>query len=255
MKIAVTGGTGTIGHHVVAQLRARGHEVRSLSRRSTEHPVDLTTGAGLDAALDGVEVVVDASNASTPIAQARATLVDGTHRLLAAEQRTGVGHHVLVSIVGCHDVPMAYYRVKAAQEDVVTQGGVPWTVVAATQFHEFAAGVLGAAARRGVVPLLRVPVQLVAAADAAAVVADVATRAPLRATTTVVGPVAQDMRDVARAWRAATGSRALPVRVPLPGRLGRALRAGGLTDARPDERGTMLFADWLAQDAAGTADR
>src|SRR5690606_30988862 len=111
---------------------------------------------------------------------------------------------------------------------------VPWTIVAATQFHEFAAGVLRAAARRGVVPLLPVPVQLVAAADAGAAVADAATRAPQRATTTLVGPVLQDMRDVARAWRAATASRALPVRVPLPGRLGRTLRAGGLTDAHPD---------------------
>jgi uncharacterized protein YbjT (DUF2867 family) len=252
MRIAVTGGTGTIGRHVVAELAARGHEVRALSRHAEQHPVDLRTGAGLSAALAGVEVVVDASNASSSTQAARATLVDGTRRLLAAERDAGVRHHVLVSIVGCHDVPMAYYGVKVEQEDVVTRGEVPWTIVAATQFHEFVDDLLGTAARRGVVPLLRAPVRLVAAADAAAAVADAATREPLHGTTTVAGPDVQDLRDVARAWRAATGTRALTVRVPLPGRLGRALRAGGLTDPRPDARGTTTFDDWLAaRHAAG----
>ena len=242
----MTGGTGTIGRHVVAELAARGHEVRALSRRSERYPVDLTTGAGLAAALAGVDVVVDASNASSSTKAARATLVDGTRRLLAAEHDAGVGHHVLVSIVGCHDVPMAYYGVKVEQEQVVAAGGVPSTVVAVTQFHEFVATTFGAAARRGVVPLLRAPVQPIAAADAATAVADVATREPLHGTTSVAGPELLDLRDVARSWRSATGSRALPVRVPLPGGLGRVLRAGGLTEARPDVRGTTTFGDWLA---------
>ena len=242
----MTGGTGTIGRHVVAELTARGHEVRALSRHAERYPVDLTTGAGLTAALAGVDVVVDASNASSSTAAARATLVDGTRRLLAAERDAGVRHHVLVSIVGSHDVPMAYYGVKVEQERAVAAGDVPWTVVAATQFHEFVAATLAGAARRGVVPLLRAPVQPVAAKDAASAVADAAEREPLRSTTTVAGPEVLDLRDAARAWRAATGSRALPVRVPLPGRLGRALRAGGLTEPHPDARGTTTFSGWLA---------
>jgi uncharacterized protein YbjT (DUF2867 family) len=255
MRIAVTGGTGTIGRHVVAALAARGHEVRALSRHAERHPVDLTTGAGLTAALGGVDVVVDASNASSSTADARATLVDGTRRLLAAEHDAGVRHHVLVSIVGCHDVPMAYFGVKVEQERAVAAGDVPWTVVAVTQFHEFVAGTLAGAARRGVVPLLRAPVQPVAARDAASAVADAVEHAPLRSTTTVAGPEVLDMRDAARAWRAATGSRALPVRVPLPGQLGRALRAGGLTDPHPDARGTTTFADWLAAQRTATTGR
>lgn len=251
----MTGGTGTIGRHVVAALTARGHEVRALSRHAERYAVDLTTGAGLSAALAGVDVVVDASNASSSTADARATLVDGTRRLLAAEHDAGVRHHVLVSIVGCHDVPMAYYGVKVEQERAVAAGAVPWTVVAATQFHEFVAGTLAGAARRGVVPLLRALVQPVAARDAASAVADAAERQPLRGTTTVAGPEVLDLRDAARAWRAATGSRAVPVRVPLPGKLGRALRAGGLTDPRPDARGTTTFRDWLAAQPAATAAR
>ncbi|MBM7821290.1 uncharacterized protein YbjT (DUF2867 family) [Cellulosimicrobium cellulans] len=250
----MTGGTGTIGRHVVAALTARGHEVRVLSRHADRYAVDLRTGAGLSAALAEVDVVVDASNASSSTADARATLVDGTRRLLAAEHDAGVRHHVLVSIVGCHDVPMAYYGVKVEQERAVAAGDVPWTVVAVTQFHEFVAGTLAGAARRGVVPLLRAPVQPVAASDAGSAVADAAEREPLRGTTTVAGPEVLDLRAAARAWRAATGSRALPVRVPLPGGLGRALRAGGLTDPHPDVRGTTTFRDWLvAQHAAAVA--
>ncbi|MEU2632071.1 NAD(P)H-binding protein, partial [Kitasatospora sp. NPDC007106] len=118
MRIAIVGGTGTLGSHVTEELRARGHEVRVLSRRSPEHPVDLTTGAGLAAALAGCEVVVDAAN-SRSAKGAERTLVDGTRHLLAAERAAGVGHHVCVSIVGCDRVPVGYYAVKTAQERAV----------------------------------------------------------------------------------------------------------------------------------------
>jgi uncharacterized protein YbjT (DUF2867 family) len=112
MRIAIVGGTGTLGRHVSTELRSRGHEIRVLSRTSPEYRVDLLTGAGLEPALSGCDVVVDASNASR---KAAAVLVGGTRRLLAAEQAAGVGHHVCVSIVGCDQVPMGYYRVKTEQ--------------------------------------------------------------------------------------------------------------------------------------------
>src|SRR5215475_6752981 len=125
-----------LGRRVGRELLSRGHEVRVLSRGSADHPVDLRTGDGLDRALAGCDVVIDAANGRTP-AQARATLVHGARRLLAAEERAGIRHHVCVSIVGCDLLPLAYFAVKAEQERIVEGGPVPWSIVRATQFHEF----------------------------------------------------------------------------------------------------------------------
>lgn len=107
MRIAIAGGTGTLGRNVAEELRSRGHQARVLSRSSPDHRVDLTTGEGLDEALKGCDAVVDASNASSA-KQAVRTLVEDTRRLLAAEETAGVGHHVCVSVVGCDRVPMSY---------------------------------------------------------------------------------------------------------------------------------------------------
>ena len=147
MEIAIIGGTGLLGRQVAEELRARGHGVRVISRGAPKYRADLTTGAGLDEALAGCDAVVDASNNSTK--SAAATLVEGTRRLLAAGQRAGVAHHVCLSVVGCDQIPMGYFRVKAAQEGAVAEGPLPWTVVRATQFHEYLAAKLGAGARYG----------------------------------------------------------------------------------------------------------
>lgn len=243
MRIAIAGGTGTLGRYVTEQLRTRGHEVRVLSRSSSEHRIDLTTGEGLDAALAGCDVVVDASNSAR---KAASVLVEGSRRLLAAGRAAGVGHHVCVSIVGCDQVPLAYYRVKVAQERVVEAGPVPWSIVRATQFHELAATVFAAGARWRMLPVPRAVVQTVAAVEAARAVADVAEGPPLRGRIDVVGPVATSLRELAHTWRSVTGRRALLVPVPLPGRIGRALRAGRLIEPSPDVRGATTFADWLA---------
>ncbi|WP_031079987.1 SDR family oxidoreductase [Streptomyces sp. NRRL WC-3549] len=244
LTIAVAGGTGTLGGAVVDELRKRGHHVRVLSRRSAEHPVDLTTGEGLAGALADCDVAVDASNSTSP-KRARATLVDGSRLLLAAEEKAGVGHHVAVSIVGCEKVPIGYYRTKVAQERVVESGPVDWTTVRATQFHELVAGVLAPLARSGLHPLPKARLQTVASAEVARAVADVAERPALRGRVEVAGPEIEDLRDLALQWRAAHRSRVLPLPVMLPGPVGRALRAGALTTDRPDVRGTLTFGQWL----------
>lgn len=242
MNIAVIGGTGTLGHHVVDQARARGHETRALSRSSPEFPVDLSTGDGLERALAGVDVVIDASNAQKA---AQEVLVAGSRRLLAAEQAAGVSHHVLISIVGIDRTPGGYYAAKLAQEQVVRDGPVPWTIVRATQFHELLGSVFGAVGRFKMLPVPSVPVQPIAASEAATVLLDAAEGAPRRARVEVAGPEVLDARAAARAWRAA-GHDALQVPIPLPGKLGHALRAGSLTSRDPDVRGTITFARWLA---------
>lgn len=243
MRIAIVGGTGTLGRHVAAELGSRGHEVRVLSRSAPEYRVDLATGAGLEPALAGCEVVVDASNNSSK--HAAQILAGGSQRLLAAGQAAGVAHHVCVSIVGCELVPMGYFRAKAAQEDVVDHGPVPWTIVRATQFHELADAALGSAARWRVLPVPPVSLQTVACAEVARVVADVAEGGPQRRRVEIAGPEVVGARKLARIWRSVTGRRAVLVPVVLPGRLGRALRSGALTAGQPGVRGDVTFAAWL----------
>jgi uncharacterized protein YbjT (DUF2867 family) len=244
MRIAIAGGTGTLGRRIAEELRSRGHEVRVLSRGSAEYRVDLTTGEGLGAALQGCRVVIDVTNNSSP--DAARTLVDGSRRLLQAEQAAGVRHHVGMSIVGCKKVPMGYFQVKAEQERVVEQGPMPWSLVRATQFHEYVATMLDAGARWRILPVPRAALQTIASAEVAPVVADVAEGLPLRGRVDVAGPEVIDARELARTWRSVTRRRALLLPVPLPGKLGRALRGGVLTTGQPDVRGTTQFEKWLA---------
>jgi uncharacterized protein YbjT (DUF2867 family) len=244
MRIAVVGGKGTLGGHVTAELARRGHDVRVLSR-SGEYRVDLSTGEGLADALTDCDAVVDASNASSA-KRAQQVLVEGSRRLLAAEAAVGVAHHVCISIVGCDQVPVGYYKIKVGQERVVEQGSVPWSILQATQFHELAASALAAAGRFRILPVPGMRLQTIAAAEVAAAVADVTEGAPARGRIRAAGPQIITAAEIARTWRSVTGRRALLLPVPVPGRLGRALRSGGLTTSQPDICGTISFADWLA---------
>jgi uncharacterized protein YbjT (DUF2867 family) len=258
MRIAIIGGTGTLGRHTTQELRSRGHEVLVLSRRAPQpqHRIDLTTGVGLESALKGCQVVVDASNDSSK--RAAETLVGGSQRLVAAERAAGVRHHVCVSIVGCDQVPMGYFRVKTEQERAVQEGPSPWSVVRATQFHELVAGTLASIARWRVLPLPRAALQPISCAEVARVVADTAEGTPLRRKIDVAGPETADLRELARTWRAIVRRRALVFPLRLPGNLGRALRAGALVAVHPDVRAQVTFAAWLAADRAAaerTVDR
>jgi len=244
MNIAVVGGTGTLGQRVVKQLRARGHIVRVLSRRSPEHAVDLTTGDGLAHALTGCDVVVDASNDLSR--HADQTLVQGARRLLAAEKAVGISHHLCVSIVGCDRAPVGYYGVKFAQERAVEEGTVPWSILRSTQFHEFVARLFASAARWSVLPVPRARLQTVATAETAQAIADICERPPCLGRINIAGPEICTARELALAWRKFSGRHAMLIEIPLPGKLGRALREGALTTDRPDIRGKLGFRDWLA---------
>ncbi|MBU7598691.1 NAD(P)H-binding protein [Streptomyces sp. P38-E01] len=255
MDIAVVGGTGLLGRRVVDRLRSGGHTVRVLSRDAPVHRIDLTTGAGLARALEGAAVVVDASNRTGTSAATRGTLVEGTARLLEAEAEVaaGVAHHVCVSIVNCDEVPLGYYRVKADQERLVERGRTPWTIVRATQFHEFVAATFLAPLKRlGVHAVPGMLLQPVGTSDAAGAVARVAAAAPSRGLVEITGPRVYELGELARLWRESNGSRALPLPVRVPGALGRALRAGALTapggegqDTSGVLRGTTTFEEWL----------
>jgi len=235
MRIAIVGGTGTVGAAAARALRDRGHEVRVLSRHSPDYAVDLRSGTGLEAALAGVDVVIDAAQGG------RKVLVDGTRRLLRAERDAGVGHHIGVSIVGIDRVGGPYYKLKLAQEAVIREGGVPWTIVRATQFHTLLADGFSKFARLGVLPVVSAPVQPVDPAEVGRALADTAECEPSEAITQFAGPEVISAGELARRWRAATGSHAIPVRLPAT----RSLKAGGLTNPGA-WRGCNTFEKWLA---------
>jgi uncharacterized protein YbjT (DUF2867 family) len=197
MRIAVTGATGNIGARTVAAIERSGHEAVRISRSLG---VDLTKGEGLDAALDGVEVVVDAISAElTDRDQAVAYFGNTTRNLLAAEERAGVRHHVLLSIVGIDRVEgNAHYAGKREQERLVAEGPVPWTIVPSTEFHDFAATVCSWTERDGVATIAPLLIQPIAPDDIAEILAEIATAEPQRRYVDVAGPETQDLVDMAR---------------------------------------------------------
>ena len=164
-KVAVVGATGQVGRHVAADLGRDGYEAVAISRSAG---VDVVTGAGLDEALAGVDAVVDVLN-TTDQENAVAFFGATTRNLLDAEQRTGVRHHVLLSIVGIDRVEgNPHYAGKREQERLVEDGPVPWTILRATQFFGFAAMVAERTVRDGVAavpPLLMQPVDVADVAD------------------------------------------------------------------------------------------
>lgn len=243
MRIAVVGGTGTVGRHVVAAAADAGHEVVVLSR---SNGTDVSTGAGLDAALAGVDAVIDVSNLATTLSAKKsiAFFETAAHHLLAAEDRAGVAHHVVLSIVGIDDIDTSYYAGKLAQERAVAAGSVPSTVVRAGQFHEFAGQILGLT--RG--PIAVVPRTLmrpVAAREVAAHLVRVAEAPAAGRAPDLVGPRDETLADAARRQLAFDGVRRRVLDVRLPGAYGKGLASGSLRGGADAMRGTITFDEWL----------
>jgi uncharacterized protein YbjT (DUF2867 family) len=203
-RIAVAGATGNIGARVVTVLEKAGHEVVRISR---SQGVDLLTGEGLAEALAGVEAVLDATNG--PAGDREALLeyfTTTTGNLLAAEQKAGVGHHVLLSIVGIHLVEgNAHYAGKREQERLVAEGPVPWTVVPVTQFHDFAEMVASWTEQDGVATIAPLLVRPIAPDDVAEVLAEIVAGPPVGRHVDVAGPDPQDLVDMARRTLQARG--------------------------------------------------
>jgi uncharacterized protein YbjT (DUF2867 family) len=204
MRIAVAGATGNIGALTVAALERTGHDVVPISRSLG---VDLSTGDGLDAALADVEAVVDATNGpATDRAETVAYFGTTTRNLLAAEERAGVRHHVLLSIVGIDRLDgNPHYAGKREQERLVAAGPVPWTIVPATQFHDFAAMVASWTEQDGIAPIAPLLVQPIAPADVAEILAEIATGQPQGRYLDIAGPETHDLVDMARRTNQARG--------------------------------------------------
>jgi uncharacterized protein YbjT (DUF2867 family) len=247
MKIAVAGATGAVGHHVVDVARERGHDVVPLSRSSG---VDLTVGDGLAEALEDVDVVIDVSSTSTQSGtRSRRFFGTVTSNLLTAERAAGVNHHIALSIVGSNSAPFGYYAGKALQEELVSAGRVPWTILRATQFHEFAEQIYGQIALGPVHLVPKMISQPVAAREVAERLVDLAQRPAAGRSRDLAGPQVLRMAALVRHYAKALHRGGTIIEVPLPGGFGKALRDGSLTAEPGAELGRQTFDSWLRERA------
>lgn len=247
MRIAIAGATGNIGARTAVALERYGHDVVRISRSLG---VDLVTGGGLDAALAGVEAVVDAISAPPTDRDSTIEYFGTTTRnLLAAEHRAGVGHHVLLSIVGIHDIEgNAHYSGKREQERLVADGPVPSTIVPATQFYDFAAMVAGWSEQDGVATIAPLLVQPIAPGDIAEVLAEVATGQPQGRYVDVAGPETQDLVDMARRTLEARGQ-GVKLVPTWSGMFGLSMAGNVLLPGDNARIAPTTFDDWLAAEA------
>ncbi|SEU45661.1 Uncharacterized conserved protein YbjT, contains NAD(P)-binding and DUF2867 domains [Nonomuraea wenchangensis] len=242
-RVLVTGGSGRLGRAALETLTKEGYETRATSRspRASEaggvrwFGADLTTGRGLEEAVEGADVVVHLASAAYRGRYTRRLELDGTGALLAAARAAGVRHLVYMSIVGADRVPLGYYRLKVQAEGLVRDSGVPWTVLRATQFHEFVElGLRGMARFGALVADPGIPAQPVDVRDVARRLTGLIEAGPRQGTEEFGGPEVLTMDGAAESWLRARGLRRPVLRMPIPGALGRAFRAGHLvTQARP----------------------
>jgi len=248
MKVVIIGGTGLIGSKLVTRLRGDGHQAVPAS---PDTGVNTLTGEGLAQVLTGAAVVIDVSN--SPSFEDAAVLKffeTSTGNLLAAEAAAGVGHHVALSIVGCDRVPESgYLRAKVAQEKLIRNSRIPYSIVRATQFFEFLKRIADEATEGNQVRIPPVLFQPIAAADVASAVGRVAVRAPLNGILEVAGP--QQFR-FDQFIRLGLGARHDPREVvadPHARYFGAELGERALVPEANARLGEIRFEDWLAQSA------
>lgn len=254
MNVLLTGATGMLGTALLASHARREHDVRAAARRVPLDralegvewmSVDVRTGAGLDRAVAGTDVVLHA--ASAPRGEAERTEVEGTQRLLDAAARARVKHFVYVSIVGVDRIPFPYHRYKLAAEERVRGHKVPWTILRGPPFHDLIDVWCRALAK------LRVPIamrgwktQPVHVAEFADELWRIVADAPRRRAPDFAGPEVLTWPEVVMEWRRATGRSAFALGVPVPGRLSRVMREGAA--CAPDRAvGKLTWRDWLAR--------
>ncbi|WP_066293715.1 SDR family oxidoreductase [Arthrobacter sp. B6] len=243
MDIAVAGGTGIVGRHVVRIAKERGHNVKSLSRREG---VDLVKGTGVGAALKGVDTVIDVAGLQS-IHTKKSTdfFMASTENLQQHGKAAGVKHHVVLSIVGVDKAPAGLYAGKQAQEEAVRHGDLPWTILRATQFHEFVEQVLG---RTAVGPAVLVPkfrTQPIAAAEVAEALVDAAEAGPQGFLPDLGGPRAERLKDLVEKYLRKKGKKGPVLEITAPGVLWKAMRSGALLPAAGAAVGRQTFDEWL----------
>ncbi|HEX8855301.1 MAG TPA: NAD(P)H-binding protein [Thermoleophilaceae bacterium] len=236
MDILVTGGTGTLGRHVVPRLRDSGHDVRVLSRqaRGPDEGVeyvtgDLDTGEGVELAVEGADVVVHCAGSTKGDE-------DKARNLVAAASRAGAPHVVNISVVGADRVPVVsrvdrvmfgYFASKRGAEHVVAESGLPWTTLRATQFHELMFTTVQQMTKLPVVPApAGFRFQPVAADEVAARLVELALGEPAGLVPDIAGPRVYEMTELVREYLRSRGKRRPILPLPLPGKAAHAFREG-----------------------------
>ncbi len=246
MRIVVIGGTGLIGSKVVSHLQEHGHEV-IVAAPSTG--IDILTGEGLDAAMKGTDVVIDLAN--SPSFQGDAPLQFFTtagRNVLGAEARAGVGHHVALSVVGTEKLPGSdYFRAKIAQEQLIRESGIPYTIVHSTQFFEFLPSIIQSGGEGDTIRLPSALVQPIAAAEVSAAVARQATQPPANGTVEIAGPERESMSGLAQRFLDSTHDPRKVIGDATARYFGAELEPETLVPAGEAWQGAMNFERWLAQ--------
>ena len=245
MKVTVLGATGLIGKDVTASLNEAGHQTVAASRSSG---ADVLTGEGLAQALDGADVLVDVINSPSfddePVMQFFTT---ATRNLVAAAKSANVGHYVALSIVGCDGLPESgYMRAKVVQERTITESGLPYTIVRATQFHEFGEGITDSLT---VGDEARAPdglIQPIAADEVAAEVARVAQAVPVNGVVNIGGPEKLRFADLANLVVAHRGGTTPVIVDPSARYFGTLVSEDSLVTGDNALIASTRFADWLA---------
>jgi uncharacterized protein YbjT (DUF2867 family) len=247
--VLVTGATGTLGRKVVGAATAAGHHVRAMSRRSHVGYTgvhwaegDLLANTGVDAAVEGTDVIVHCATQGTGNKDVRST-----QNLVAAARKAGVAHIIYVSIVGIDQIPMGYYKTKLRAEHALESSGVGHTVLRATQFHDLIKVIFSVQRYSPLLWTLRgVRFQPIDTRDVTTRLVELIDCEPAGRVADIGGPAVHTHAELARMYLAARSGRRPVVQMPVPGPIGAGFRAGA--NLVPDNPiGTIGFADYLAE--------
>ncbi|WP_213948192.1 SDR family oxidoreductase [Luteibacter sp. dw_328] len=246
MKILVIGGSGLIGSKVVPRLRTLGHDVIPASPSSG---VNAMTGEGLDAAMTGVDTVLDLSNSPSFADQDVLDFFRTSGRnIAAAEVKAGVQHHVALSIVGTDELPdSGYLRAKVVQEKLIQDSGVPYTIVRSAQFFEFLKGIVQASAKGESVHLSTGYMQPIASDDVADAMTTATVGAPVNGIIEIGGPDKIRMADLVQRYLAATKDPRHVIPDPKALYFGTVLQENSLVPGPGATLGKIGFATWFNQ--------
>jgi uncharacterized protein YbjT (DUF2867 family) len=245
MKIVVIGGTGLIGSKTVERLRNKGHEVLPASPNSG---VNTITGEGLTDALAGAQVVIDLANSPSFEDKAVLEFFETSGRnLLAAGKAAGVKHHIALSIVGAERLPNSgYLRAKMAQEKLIRESEIPYTIVHSTQFFEFLGGIAQSATVGDTVTLPSAYFQPIASDDVADIMTDVALSAPINGVIEIAGPQPIRMSDLVARFLKATNDPRKVIGDPHARYFGTELDDRSLVPGDHPRIGAIRFEDWFS---------